>query len=113
MGGRGSSFGVQPVATYDSFPVSIRLGGKLATPAEKKQKRDTVKRFMVDAQKGNVYAVGGGIGSTGAQFEVVHFNRSPNKLGLKWINSGRAVAMTSANVASFIANGARMIKRGK
>lgn len=113
MGGRGSSFGTQPLASYDSFPVSLRIGGgKLATPEEKKQKTETVTRFMNDVKPGDVYSVGGGIGSSGAQFEVVPFNRSPNKMGLKWTGSNsRPVALSRANVASFIANGARLMKR--
>lgn len=113
MGGRGSSFGTQPLASYDSFPVSLRIGGgKLATPEEKKQKTETVSRFMQDAKTGDVYSAGGGIGSSGAQFEVVAFNRSPNKMGLRWTGgNSRPVALSRANVASFIANGARLIKR--
>jgi len=113
MGGRGSSFSTQPLASYDSFPVSLRIGnGSLATSEEKKQKTETVTRFMKDAKPGDVYSAGGGIGSAGAQFEVVPFNRSPNKLGLKWTGSNRqAVALSRANVAIFIANGAKLVKR--
>lgn len=115
MGGRGSSFGVQALASYDSFPVSLRIGGgKLATPQEKKQKAETVTRFLNEAKAGNVYSTGAGIGSAGAQFEVVSFNRSPNKMGLKWSNSNtRPVALSRANIANYIANGARLIKQGK
>lgn len=112
MGGRGSSFGVSALSTYDSFPVSVRLGHS-ATPEEKKQKRDTVNRFMNEAKAGNVYAAGHGIGSSGSQFEIVHFNRSPNKLGLRWSNTGRPVALSRSNVEKFISNGARLIKQGK
>ena len=116
MGGRGGSFAQAPLTSYESFPVSLRIGGsKYATPEEKQKKTATVTRFMNDAQVGNVYSVGAGIGSTGgAQFEIVSFNRSPNKMGLRWIGSNsRAVALSRVNAASFIANGAKMVKRGK
>lgn len=99
-------------APYESLPVVFRLGGsQYASPEEKKQRRETLNRFMKEAKEGDVYSVGGGVGSAGgSQFEVVHYNRSPNKLGLKWKNGrGQAVAMSRENVEKFISNGATLV----
>lgn len=114
MGGRGSSFGTQPLASYESFPISLRIGGGAGASADDKRERTKiVNSFLADAKPGNIYSTGNGIGSSGAQFEVVSFNRSPNKMGLRWTGSNRQpVALSRANVASFISNGAKLIKRG-
>lgn len=58
--------------------------------------------------------LGGGFGSEtdNPEIEIVPYNRSPNKLGIK---SGKRqpVAMSRANVESFIFNGATLVRKGK
>lgn len=112
MGGRGSSSKFQATA-YPAFPVRIRLrGGAGASASDKAQKRAIVSRFLSEAKAGNVYSFGSGIMSGGGgQFEIVHFNRSPNKLGIR--SGGRTVALSRDNVAKFISNGATLIARNK
>lgn len=98
-----------PKLSYDRLPLSTLWGnGSMATPAEKKQKRDTVKRFISEAKVGNVYATGTGVGSSGSTFEIVQYNRSPNKMGIK-DGSGRPVALSSTNLVGYIKNGAHLI----
>ena len=108
MGSRGSGSGR---SSYPAFPVGARLfGGRGASPADRAAKRSIVSRFMSEARPGNVYSIGGGIGSSGGdRFSVVSFNRSPNKLGIR--SGGRTVAMSRENVAKYISNGARLVGR--
>ena len=110
MGSRGSGSGR---SSYPAFPIGARLfGGRGASPADRAAKRSIVSRFMSEAKVGNVYSVGGGFGSAGGdRFSVVRFGRSPNKMGLRWQGTGRTVAMSRENVASYIANGARLVGR--
>ena len=125
MGGRGSNSierltnggrkAAKAIATYDRIPLSVSMGGgKYATAEDKKKARDTVKQFLADAQAGNVYSTGAGVGSGSAQFEVVDYNRSPNKLGIRGVNGNRQpVALNSANAKKWISNGATLIKGNK
>lgn len=107
MGGGKGGGGAQ---VYDKFPIStVMFGGRNATNEEKAIKRETVKRFINEAKVGNVYKTGAGFGSGSGDFEIVHFNRSPNKMGIK--SGNRTVALTSTNVSKFIQNGARRIKK--
>lgn len=108
-GGRGGKAGSNSVAaTYEKIPLVFALGGT-PTAEEKKQRKDTVSKFMNDAKAGDVYKVGSGFGSAGAQFEVVERR---GKLALKWSNSNRQpVQMNRANVEDFIRNGATLIQR--
>ena len=108
MGGNGSKFQAK---SYPAFPVGARIfGGRGATPEEKKQTREIVSRFMQEAKAGNVYSLGAGIMSgSGETFEIVHYNRSPNKLGIR--SGGRAVAMSRENVARYIMNGATLVNK--
>lgn len=108
MGGRGSA-GLT-TGVYPKIPLSTRMfNGKHATKEEKAQKRNTVSRFMNEAKAGDVYRTGVGIGSRGDQFEIVSYNRSPNKLGIR--SGGRTVALSRGNVESYIGNGARLVFR--
>lgn len=99
-----------PKLSYEKFPFST-LWGNSATPAEKKQKNATIKRFISEAKVGNVYAYGNGFGTAGGTFEIVHHSKSPNKMGIK-SGHGHTVALTSANAAKHIANGAHLVKEG-
>ena len=110
MGSRGSGSGR---SSYPAFPVGARLfGGRGASSADRAAKRSIVSRFMSEAKVGNIYSMGGGIGSAGGErFSIVSFGRSPNKMGIR-SSSGRTVAMSRENVASYIANGARLVGRG-
>lgn len=111
MGGRGSGSKFVTVQ-YPAFPVGARIfGGKGASREDNAQKRAIVTRFMNEAKEGNKYRLGSGIGSGGEDFEVVHFNRSPNKLGIR--SGGRTIALSRANVAKYIANGATLISNKK
>ena len=110
--GTGSS-GKQEKQSYSSFSWGFRLGGSSReSNEEKKQRRETVTRFMQNAKAGQTYQTGGGIGSGGGTFEVVDYNRSPNKLGLRY-EGMRPVAMSRANVEKYIAGGATLMKRGR
>ena len=97
---------------YESFPASFRVGGrKFASPEENKKARDTVSRFMKEAKDGDVYVVGGGIGSAGGQkFKVT---TRGGKLALAWVSKDgytrNPVQMSRSNVETFISNGARRV----
>ena len=101
---------------YESIPYSVRAGGrKYASPDDVKKARETVSRFIKNAQVGDVYQVGGGFGSAGGQkFKVV---TSRGKTALAWQDNdgyyGRPVQMSRANVESFIGNGAKFVKNEK
>ena len=98
---------------YEKFPVSFRMGGrKYASPEETKQVRETVSRFMKEAKEGDVYEVGGGVGSKGGQkFKVT---TSRGKPALAWESEDgyyrQPVEMSRANVEKFISNGAKKVK---
>lgn len=100
--------------TYDRIPRVFSFGGsKYATAEEKKQRKEIISRFMDEAKEGNVYSVGGGIGSSGgSKFKVV---RSRGKLALQWDNGGysKPVEMSRANVEKYISNGAKLIQAKK
>ena len=110
MGGRGSPSRF-PTVSYPAFPPGARIfGGSGASAEDKAQKRAIVSRFMAEAQEGNVYSLGAGIlGGGGEQFEIVHFNRSPNKLGIR--SGGRTVALSRSNAVKYIMNGATLIRK--
>ena len=111
MGGRGGNSHLQPALTYARLPIATLFRGG-GTPAEKKQRRDTISSFIKNAKAGDVYSQGAGIGSTGGQFEIVSYRRSPNGLGIRAVNSNRrVVALTSSNAASFLTNGATLVRR--
>ena len=101
---------------YESIPFSVRFAGrKHADPADVKKARETVSRFIKNAQVGDVYQVGGGFGSTGGQkFKVV---TSRGKPALAWQDEDgyykRPVQMSRANVEDFISNGAKLVKNEK
>ena len=108
--GTGSS-GKQPQRQYSSIPLVFSLlGTRHATDEEKRQRRETVTRFMNEAKAGDVYKTGAGFGALGGTFEVVPYNRSPNKLGIKAGNF-RPVAMSRANVEKYLVNGATLMKK--
>ena len=114
MGGRGGSSGIRVGTSYDSFPVGARLfGGANATKAEKAQKSQTIKKFISEAQPGNVYSTGVGIGSGSNAFEIVSFRRSPNGLGIKPSGRGNTVALNSTNAAKWISNGVTLVEKKK
>lgn len=101
---------------YESIPFSVRFAGrKHADPADVKKARETVSRFIKNAQVGDVYQVGGGFGSAGGQkFKVV---TSRGKPALAWQDGDgyykRPVQMSRANVEDFISNGAKLVKNEK
>lgn len=109
MGGRGSSSTSKE--SYERFPVSVRMGG--GDSAQKKAVSETVSRFMKNAKVGDVYSVGGGVGSKGGvRFEVT--SKGSKGMGLKWQDSNRqALKFDRNNVKSFIANGATLVSRKK
>ena len=110
MGGRGTNSTVQQI-TYDRIPLTVVMGGRrYSTPEEQRQARDTVNAFIRDAQAGNQYRTGAGLGSEMSDFEVVAYNRSPNGLGIRAGN--RTVAMTRSNIMAWIKNGATLVRRG-
>lgn len=95
---------------YEALPLSTRLfGGRNASMEDRKKKREIVTRFINEAEAGNSYKTGVGIGSAAESFEVVSYSRSPNKLGIR--SGNRTVAMSRANVERYIANGATLRKR--
>lgn len=98
--------------TYDRLPFSTLFRG-YATDEGKAQKRAIIKEFMSDAKVGNVYRSGSGVGSGGEEFEIVSYNRSPNKMGIRSVGSGRTVALNSQNVTGYIKNGATLLRRSK
>lgn len=110
MGGRGSTSRF-PTVSYPAFPVGARIfGGAGASAEDKAQKRAIVTRFLSETKEGNIYSVGAGIMSGGGErFEIVHFNRSPNKLGIR--SGGRTVALSRANIAKYIMNGATLVQK--
>ena len=112
MGGRGSSSSLS-AKSYPAFPVRARImGGAGATAEDKAQKRAIVTRFLSEAREGNVYNTGTGILSSGGdKFEIVHFNRSPNKLGIR--SNGRTVALSRENAAKYIQNGVTLVGKKK
>lgn len=100
------------VKSFPAFPVKSRIfGGAGATPEDKKQTRDIVTRFMAEAKAGEAYAYGSGVGSSGGGFEIVPYNRSPNKLGIR--SGGRTVALSRTNAAAHIKNGVTLIPKSK
>lgn len=114
--GRGSSAlskgGGTPNLRYERIPLTAVMYPKSATKEELKQKRETVRAFIDNAKEGDVYASNVGFGSEGSSFQIVHYSRSSNKLGIKQ-GDLRPVALSTANAVRFIQNGARLIKRTK
>ena len=99
-----------PNINYERLPLStILYGGRNASKAELSQKRKTVRSFIDNAKEGDTYKVGSGFGSGTESFTIVHFNRSPNKLGIK--SGGRTVALSTTNATKYLTNGARLIDR--
>lgn len=110
-GGGGKSSGGGALSTYDRIPIVFRLGGSsYATKEEKAQRREILTKFMNEAKIGNVYITGNGLGSSGSEFKIVS---SRGKMALKWTNSNRPVQLDRKNAESFIANGARLIRKEK
>lgn len=112
---RGKNGGEDPDAekkSYEKIPLAFSIGGsQYATPEEKKKRREIISGFMNDAKEGDVYSVGGGVGSSGgSRFKVT---KSRGKLALQWENSRyKPVEMSRANVEKFLKNGATLVKRG-
>lgn len=101
--------------SYQRLPIVFRMGGaRYASDEEKQQRRETITRFMNEAKVWNVYRLGGGIGSEGdtPEIEIVPYNSSPNKMGIKSGNY-RPVAMSRANVERYIANGATLVRKSR
>lgn len=108
--------GGSATASYDRIPFSVRMSRKHADPEEVKQARATVSRFMKEAKEGNVYEVGGGVGSKGGQRFEITTRGSGKDLYIGWIDengrrSSRPVKMSRSNVESFIANGAKLVSK--
>lgn len=107
--GRGSS--KAGGKTYERLPLStLMFGGRGASPEDKAKKRSIIKSFMSDVAVGNVYKTGAGIGTPGETFEIVSYNRSPNKMGIK-SERGRSVALSTANLEGYLTNGATLLKK--
>lgn len=101
-----------PAVSFNAYPVTVRLGRSYASATERAQASATRRAFIAQAQAGDQYRTGAGIGSAGADFEIVPYHRSPNGLGIRSVNGrGRPVALTGANVDRWIANGATLIHR--
>lgn len=99
-----------PAVSFNAYPITVRLGRGYASATERAQASATRRAFI--AQAGDQYRTGGGIGSAGADFEIVPYHRSPNGLGIRSVNGrSRPVALTGANVDRWIANGATLIRR--
>lgn len=109
IGGGGESGGV--IKTYDKIPLMAIMLPSSASSEDKAKKKAVIKDFMNDAAVGNEYKSGHGVGSVGASFEIVSYNRSPNKMGIRQGNW--TVALNNANIVEFIKNGAALVKRGK
>ncbi len=111
-GGKGGSVGIAsnnvPNISYPSLPFSTMFKG--ASKEDVKEKNKIIKSFISNAKEGDKYSIGGGFGSSGAEIEIVHYNRSPNKLGIR-SGQNRVVALSNVNVEKYIRNGARLIKR--
>lgn len=110
---RNASSGGAGKSSYESFPVSFRVGGRKYAPEEDVKKvRETVSRFMKEAKVGDVFSVGGGIGSAGGQKFTVTTRRG--KPALAWMTKDghyrNPVQMSRSNVEEFIRNGARKVK---
>lgn len=104
-----------PNVTYERIPYSVLVrGAKNSSKEDAKTARAIVSKFMENAKAGDVYSTGPSLGSVGSQFEVVDYRRSPNGLGLKWIDSNRQpVAMSRSNVQDYLKNGAKLVRRNK
>lgn len=110
--GRGSSgAGGGGGLTYDRLPFAAVFNPKYASKEELATKREIVSRFMSEADVGNVYLSSAGVGSSGSEFEIVSYRRSPNGKGIR--SGRRTVALTSANIVEYIKNGARLVHRGR
>lgn len=99
---------------YESFPYSFRVGGrKYASAEDVKKVKATVSRFMNEAKVGDIYEVGGGVGSAGgSRFQITERSGKPY---IGWIDSdgrrkGNPVQMSRSNVEKYISNGAKKIK---
>lgn len=99
-------------AAYARIPYSVIANSRFATAEEKRVARESVTRFINSAKAGDVYELGGGVGSGGERIEIVTHRRSPNGLGIKAVGSPRQpVALNRANVLSYIKNGARKVRK--
>lgn len=105
MGGRGSSTNKTPNISYPRFSYSVRIGR--GSPEEKKQLSNTISDFMKNAKDGDLYRVGGGIGSGGETFSITG---SGSRMKIR-TERGRSVKMNRENVKSWLLNGAALIKR--
>jgi len=114
-GGNGKKPGVksESSSSYESFPSSFKVGGrKYASPDEVKKVKETVTRFMENAKEGDIYSVGGGVGSAGGQRFAVS-KRGDGKLYIGWVDKDgmrrrKPVLMNRQNVEEYIKNGAKI-----
>lgn len=104
-----SAGGTKVGTKFNELPFSTQwFHGRYATKEEKAERRNTIKSFMDGARVGNVYRTTGG-----GEYEIVSYNRSPNKMGIRSLTSGRSVALSSANVEKYFRKGAKMVRRNK
>lgn len=94
-----------PNISYPRFSYAVRTGR--GSPEEKKLLSNTISDFMKNAKDGDVYRIGGGVGSGGDTFSITG---SGSKMKIR-SSRGRSVLMNRTNVKSWILNGATLIKR--
>ena len=108
--GRNAGSTKAAIAEYERIPLTVMYG--IGTKEEKKAARETVKRFMSEAEIGNEYVASGGTGGKSETFTIVKYNRSPNKMGIKSGN-WRPVALNTTNAKKYLATNVKLVKGTK
>lgn len=108
--GRNAGSTKAAIAEYERIPLTVMYG--IGTKEEKKAARETVKRFINEAEIGNEYVASGGTGGKSETFTIVEYNRSPNKMGIKSGNR-RPVAFNTTNAKKYLATNVKLVKGTK
>ena len=109
-GTAGSSTRATAIAEYESIPLSVRWGR--GTEEDMRTARETVKRFISEAEVGNEYVSSGGTGGSPSTFKIVDYNRSPNKMGIKSENR-QPVALNTTNAKKYLSTNVKLVKGTK
>lgn len=90
---------------YDSLPVSTWFFGGKAPKEDRDARLKTLKSFISGAREGNIYKIGS------SEIEIVHYGRSPNKLGFRVVGRSNTKALTNTNIDGYIKYGAKLVRR--
>lgn len=89
----------------------LHCGEGGGTKEEKAQVTKTVSEFIKNAKAGDVYRLGGGFGSGGAEMEIIERGYGSSAgLYIKQ-ERGNPLKLSRENVKRYISNGAKLIKR--